>query len=290
MYGRIVVMIIAVLVVFGLAFGSFVNAWVWRVHQQSLPKKKRAASDKELSIARGRSMCPHCKHTLAWYDLLPVISWLALRGKCRYCHKAVSRQYPAVELVTVALFVVSYLFWPQDLAPQSSVFSLQSSVFVLWLASLVCLMALFVYDVRWMLLPNRIVLPLTVVAGLSAIVTVIAADNPFIAILKVVGAIAIASGVFYVLFQVSAGRWIGGGDVKLGFALGLLLAKPELAFVMIFLASVIGIIAALPSLLKGKGNMQSKMPFGPCLIAATVVMVLFGDRIVTWYASTFLYM
>ena len=276
-------MFIVILIVFGLAFGSFINALVWRVHEQSRPKKKRVASDSELSIYRGRSMCPHCQHTLAWYDLLPVVSWALLRGKCRYCHKPISAQYPIVELTTAGLFTSSYVFWPFALVGAVSYL-----LFGLWLVCLVMLVALAVYDLRWMLLPNRIVFPLTAVsvvyAGLSAVV----ADDPKQSILLSVVSLLIAGGIFYVLFQISAGKWIGGGDVKIGFALGLLLGLPQFAFLMLFLASIIGIVVSLPTIIFKKVGLKGQIPFGPALIVATVVVKLFGASIITWYTGMFL--
>lgn len=278
-------MIIFVLVVLGLCFGSFVNALVWRTHQQSMPKKKRTAADKELSIVSGRSMCTHCKHTLAWYDLLPLFSWLSLGGKCRYCQKSIGKQYPLVELATAALFVASYAFWPADLVTTYDWLLLS-----FWLASLVGLVALFVYDLRWMLLPNRIVFSLLSLASVSAAVQLLGSDNPVVLLGNFVGAVLVAGGIFYVLFQVSSGRWIGGGDVKLGFVLGLLLGSPGQAFLMLFLASVLGLIAGIPALILGKSNLSSKIPFGPFLITATVLVKLFGAGIITWYADNFLYL
>ncbi len=262
------------------------NALVWRLHEQGLPKKKRVASSAELSISKGRSMCPHCQHTLAWYDLLPVVSWLSLGGKCRYCHRSISWQYPLVELTTAALFIASYLFWPlpitYNLEPITS--------FAVWLISLVMLMALMVYDIRWMLLPNKIVFPLTGVAAIGALLRIVAADQPLHAFVLTVAAVAIAGGIFYVLFQISGGKWIGGGDVKLGFALGLLLGKPELAFLMLFVASLLGLVVSLPAVIAKKNTMASKVPFGPFLIVAMVFVQLFGTQIIDWYAATFLYL
>lgn len=280
-------MTIAVLVVLGLAFGSFVNALVWRVHQQSLAKKPRGKSSKlkaqDLSILKGRSMCPHCKHTLAWYDLIPVFSWLSLKGNCRYCKKPISWQYPVVELITAALFVISYVFWPFQLLSANSYL-----LFAAWLVSLVILVALFIYDIKWMLLPNRLVFPLIGIAGLSALLRASEAENPLQSIVNSLAGVAIASGIFYVLFQVSNGKWIGGGDVKLGVALGLLVGSAPLAFLLLFTASILGLSAAIPQLIQGKAKMTSKLPFGPFLIAATVIVVLFGQQFVDWYANTFL--
>ena len=107
------VWVIIILAWLGLCAGSFVNALVWRLHEQKRSKK----ADKKLSILNGRSMCVHCRHELTWYDLIPLFSWLLLRGKCRYCKKPISWQYPIVELATAAVFVLSYIFWPNPVNP-----------------------------------------------------------------------------------------------------------------------------------------------------------------------------
>ena len=278
-------MVVFWLVLVGLAMGSFVDALVWRVYQQSLPKKKRAATDKELSIISGRSMCPHCKHTLAWYDLLPIISWSMLRAKCRYCKTTMHWQYPLLEAGMAGLFVLSYAFWPVELVGATEIIP-----FAAWLLSLVGLVALAVYDLRWMLLPNRIVLPVGVIAAVGALSRIITSTNSVNTAVLVAGSVAVAGGIFYVLFQLSDGRWIGGGDVKLGFVLGLLLATPALAFLMLFVASLLGLLAAMPGVVAKRRHMNSKLPFGPFLIAATVLVQLFGQELIDWYAGLFLYM
>lgn len=277
-------MIIVALILLGLCFGSFVNALVWRLHQQALPKKKRVSTDKELSVSKGRSMCPHCQHTLAWYDLLPVVSWLSLAGKCRYCKQPISGQYPLIELLTAGLFVASYIWWPTEL-DHRGIFLL-----TVWLISLVGLVALIVYDIRWMLLPNKIVFPLIAIATLSVAGDSLYSDEPFHTILMSIGSLLVAGGIFYVLFQVSNGKWIGGGDVKLGFALGLLLGRPDLAFLMLFTASILGLVVSLPAVLSKKSKLSSKIPFGPFLIIATIVVKLFGLSVIHWYTNTFLYL
>lgn len=273
-----------VLVVLGLALGSFINALVWRLHQQDLPKKKRVATDKELSISTGRSMCPHCQHTLSWYDLVPVLSWLSVAGKCRYCKIPISRQYPSVELLTASLFVASYIYWPLEL-DVAGLWLLS-----VWLVSLVALVALAVYDLRWMLLPNRIVFPLIGIASVGVLGNAIMADKPVTVITQALLGLLVAGGIFYVLFQVSSGNWIGGGDVKLGFALGLLLGGPVEAFLMLFVASLLGLCLSLPAVAAKKSKLASRIPFGPFLITATILVQLFGHAIIDWYKSTYLYL
>jgi leader peptidase (prepilin peptidase)/N-methyltransferase len=278
-------MIIAVLVVLGLCLGSFANALVWRVHEQEEQAAKHKPDKKylkQLSVAKGRSMCPDCKHELAAKDLVPVFSWLSLKGKCRYCSKSISVQYPLVELATAAVFVSSYIWWPAAFG------GAQTAVFVLWLALLTGLMTLLIYDVRWFLLPNRIVYPLSIIAVVQAVISITAAGQPGTALLNTILGVAVGGGIFYLLFQVSKGRWIGGGDVKLGWLLGLIAATPARSLLLIFIASVGGSLVSLPLLAAGRMKRTSLIPFGPFLIIGVIVVRLFGADILDWYRQTFI--
>lgn len=277
-------MIIAEMVILGLCFGSFVNALVWRLYEQGLPAKQRAANLKELSITKGRSMCPNCKHTLAAKDLIPVFSWLQLRGRCRYCKRPIGWQYPAVEVATAVLFVLSYVFWPYAFDGQG-IFLL-----VCWLVAIVGLMALLVYDARWMLLPNKIVFPLIGLGVVQTTVNAVFFDGGIRSVIDALAAVVVAGGIFYILFQLSRGKWIGGGDVKLGYAIGLFLGSPMLAFLMLFTASLLGISASLPSLITKRMSVGSRIPFGPFLIVATMIVMLFGTAVIEWYKNHVLYL
>lgn len=280
-------MIIAILAVVGLCAGSFVNALVWRLHEQETQigrKKPVKQYLKRLSISKGRSMCPHCHHELAAKDLVPVLSWLSLAGRCRYCRKPISLQYPLIELATAVLFVGSYIWWPEPVS------GIQTLLLVIWLVLVTGLLALLVYDARWLLLPNRIMYPLGLLAGLYALLVIATAASPVIAFLNTILAVAVGGGIFYLLFQVSRGKWIGGGDVKLGWLLGLAVGTPAKAFLLIFLASVAGSLLALPLLAAGKLQRSSTIPFGPFLIAAAIVTVLFGADLLDWYQKTILHL
>lgn len=292
-------MIILVLTVVGVCLGSFVNALVWRLHQQAQraekPSKRHveqretsrmrqilrfAQDDDELSIVNGRSMCPDCRHELAAKDLVPVLSWLSLKGKCRYCHKPISWQYPLVELATGLLFITSYLCWPTTLQGTS----LQNwLMFGIWLGLLVAFMALTVYDLHWMLLPNRIIYPAGVLAIALAMINILTADKPATALFNTVLAVMVGGGIFYVLFQVSSGKWIGGGDVKLGWLLGLIVGTPARALLMIFTAALAGSLVSLVFMATGRLKRGAQIPFGPFLILGTIIVVLFGTNILTWY-------
>lgn len=272
------VMIIFGLAILGLCLGSFVNALVWRLHMQDGRHKGKKHEilppEGELSIARGRSMCPHCRHTLVAKDLVPVLSWLWLRGKCRYCSQPIPRQYPLVELTTALLFVVSYLFWPFTWDVVGIV------NFAGWLILLTGFMALFVYDLRWMLLPNRLVYPLLCLALALGLVNALSGH---ISWLFLGLSVAIAGGIFGALFIISDGRWIGGGDVKLGLLIGLLLGDPYLAFLTLMGSSLLGTAFVVPGMLAGRVKATSRIPFGPFLIIAAIVVQLFGRSLVDWY-------
>jgi len=275
-------MIIVFLGVLGIIFGSFVNALVWRLHEQELLADKKGSQAtrrrQELSVMKGRSMCTECGHELAAKDLVPVLSWLMLGGRCRYCHKPISAQYPIVELLTGALFALSYVWWPL------AMHGVGLFQFVLWLVFLVGFVALAVYDIRWFLLPDRIVFPLIALAVVQVVVTAIRLHS-LNAVWEPVLATAIIFGLFWTLFQASKGAWIGGGDVKLAVVLGLLAGTALRSFLVIFFASLIGTLVSIPLFMKGKKGLKAHIPFGPYLLMATVIVVLYGTPIVNWYQS-----
>lgn len=250
---------------FGLAFGSFVNALVWRVR-----------TGKSLN---GRSQCPDCGHTLSAWDLVPVFSWIRLKGRCRYCKKPISWQYPLVEVAAAVVFVASYYLWPSELAGKGDWL-----LFLTWLASSVGLLALAVYDFKWMLLPSSILYPTAAIAltGRLAYLAFYEPDKLQTAVALVLS-IAVASGIFFILHIISAGRWIGFGDVRLGLITGTLLADPAKSLLMIFLASVLGTLYVLPGLLSRKKKVTSTLPYGPFLILGAVISLLFGQPLMDWY-------
>lgn len=260
----------------GLAFGSFVSALAWRVHEQSKKRKK-----KNISIITGRSQCPNCGHILSASDLVPVLSWLYFKGKCRHCGKSISWQYPAVELALAVVFTASYLLWPGEVNTAGD-----WVLFITWLATAVGLMALMVYDARWMILPNRILYPTLFAAAIGRLAYIIGfEDYKFRSVLVWAGTIAVASGIFWILFLISRGKWIGFGDVRLGLITGSILSTPADGFLMIILAAFLGTVYALPGLIKGGRSISSRIPFGPFLIGATWLVLLFGSNVIDWYKN-----
>jgi leader peptidase (prepilin peptidase)/N-methyltransferase len=261
---------ILILFIVGISFGSFINAFVWRFHQNQLSKKK----NKKYSIVNGRSMCPNCEHQLAALDLVPVFSWIFLAGKCRYCHKKISISYPAIEIFTALIFIISFIYWPIPFNVQGI------TLLVIWLIILTGLITLGLYDIKYMLLPNRIIIFLFCLVILQIVVSLIFFDKNYHYIINSIVGFVVGGGIFYILFQISKGDWIGGGDIKLGALLGLYLGNGNLAILMIFIASLIGTIFAIPLIIRGKLGPRSHIPYGPYLILATIILTLIGVHLI----------
>lgn len=257
----------ATLLVVGLCLGSFVNAAVWRI------KNKK-------DILLGRSECTKCHYQLKWYDLIPVISWFFLLGKCRKCKQPISVQYPMVELGVGAFFVISLAYWPQELNTVNHILQ-----FVIWLISGVSLAMLFVYDLRWMILPDKVVFPLMGLGVASTILHGLDSTSLSAFLYDLLGSLLILSGFYYALFVYSKGKWIGFGDIKLGAALALLICDWQLAVLAFFLANLIGTIVFVPGLVIGKVKRSSHIPFGPFLIVGFIIAGIFGQSIIDWYLT-----
>lgn len=257
----------------GAALGSFALVLADRMHAKK-------------DWVRGRSKCDHCKHVLGPVDLIPLISWTLQNGHCRYCKHRLSYFYPLVELGLGVASALSVAWAPYELS------GLRIAELVLWLLGLVLMTALMVSDIKWYLLPSKLVYPLVVLAALHRVFDFIASDQSFgAAVLSTAAALLIGSGIFWVLNTVSKGKWVGDGDYRFGVALALFLGNPFLAWIALFMASVFGLIGAIPSLFnkKVKDKLKFKVPFGPYLILGLYVTYLFGERIIDWYTKTFIY-
>ncbi len=284
-------LIIVGLFLLGLVFGSFVNAWVWRLGKQldanGDPKKLTNAQKQQYSITKGRSMCPSCKHQLAPKDLVPLISWLSLKGKCRYCKAKISKQYLLVELAMAIMFVVSYIFWPVNL-PGSSLILL-----IGFIATLVPLFALAIYDYKHFILPDKVLIVGIIIYSVFLFIYAVALKDFFIFGMSVLAGV-LYFAIFLSIFIASLVAqkkgytnkdWLGLGDVKLVFLLGLMIGKPTLVIIGMFLASMLGFLVNLPSLISKKETFGSQIPFGPYLIAGAIITILFGQIVLNWYTN-----
>lgn len=271
----------------GLCMGSFIGAQIWRLRSRQLvaDKKYHEPVDKKefsrlmpLSKTRQRddySRCLTCGHRLRWYDLVPVVSWVSTAGNCRYCHHKIGGFEPLMELVTMTLFIVSYLLWPWGIVSAGQII-----LFVLWFAIISMMILLAAYDIRWQLLPDAINVSLIVVTAIFVLVRVwVIGDVSF---LSTIGSIGMLAGLYGILYAVSKGAWIGFGDVKLSISLGLMLVDWRLAFVALFFANLIGCVIVLPGLLRRNLTRESKIAFGPLLIAGTLIAWWWGSQLISW--------
>lgn len=289
---------VPILTVFGLMFGSFVGAQVWRLRWVQLKADKAGGEpyDKqeyrrlkvlgERKDKHDRSKCLACGEQLRWYDLLPIVSWLSTGGTCRYCKKPIGWFELLIELGVAALFVISYMTWPWGLLTP-----LEIAMFIVWLVALVVGTTSFVYDLKWSLLPDGLTGILIVLGAVFASLQVVAGNASIISVLS---ALAVIAGVYAALYYVSYWRngadntWVGFGDVKLTIALGLFLGTWQLAFLTVFLANLIGTLIVLPLLVRGKVSRKAHIPFGPLLLVATAISVVYGQAIIGWYLQLFI--
>ena len=229
------------------------------------------------SVVTGRSKCRACEVPIGVQDLVPVLSYLRLRGRCRSCKAVISWQYPAVEIVTGLLFVVAYLLPTQplnDSITQSLVF-LRNTVFLSYLV------LIFVYDLRHMLIIDRFTIPAMIFA---IIINLWLGTIPAWSVL--VGGLVLA-GFFWIQFVISKGTWVGGGDIRMGALMGFMLGL-EHGLVALFIAYVLGAIVGVAMMASGKATRKTPVPFGSFLAVATVIVLFVGQPLIDWYLGLFL--
>jgi prepilin signal peptidase PulO-like enzyme (type II secretory pathway) len=257
------------LAVIGLCAGSLAYAMTLRMYDGR-------------DWVKGRSECDMCHKPLRWYDLLPVVSWLSTAGKCRYCKKRLGTGYPLIELGVGASFVLSYIYWPYGFT------RIGIAIFGAWLVMLTLMASLIIFDLKWYLLPDRIVYTLIGLAGASKLVQILYFQD-LSKLVGIIGGVLVGWGVFYFLYVLSKGKYIGGGDVKYGLFFGVLLASPFKSLLVISVGSLLGTLFVLPSVINRRTKMTSEVPFGPSLVLATVILYLFGDRIVDILTTAYLF-
>lgn len=278
------------LILLGACFGSFAGATVWRLRAKQLAydkAHKEPYDHKEYNrlkkllgkkTLQDRSRCLHCSYELKWYDLIPIVSWVSLKGRCRSCKHPIGKFELIIELGVVAYFVLSYVLWPGSIATP-----LEITHFVLWLLAGVIMAVLFAYDAKWFLLPDKYTIALALVGVSIVAVSAAQTQDVGLTLLTALGSVGVLGGLYAVLYAVSQGRWVGFGDVKLGVGLGLLLVDWQLAIVALFLANLIGCLIVIPLLATKKIKRNAHIPFGPMLISGAILAWLFGWTILESY-------
>ncbi|MBI5620312.1 prepilin peptidase [Candidatus Gottesmanbacteria bacterium] len=239
---------------FGLAVGSFLNVLIDR-----LPRGQNVISD--------RSRCDHCKKTLRWFELIPVISFFVQGGRCRRCRGTLSWQYPIVELVTAVGFVVIYGFYEAHGSYGTNGVRALLSWYLIYSSFLV----IFVADLKDQIIPDSMVL-----IGIFGAIGVIGVIGEHV--LAGIG----ASIFFSVLLLITRGKGMGFGDVKFAFLMGLLLGFPKI-IVASYLAFLTGAGVGVILILLGMKKLKGTVAFGPFLIIGTVVAFVWGNQLIEFW-------
>lgn len=238
----------ALVFIYGIIIGSFLNVCIYRI-----PLKE--------SVVTTRSHCMKCGYQLKWYDLVPVFSYLFLRGRCRKCGDRISPQYPLIELLNGILWVLTFVCTGINIT--SLIYSLVISA----------LIVLSVIDFRTFEIPVSI----NIYIGIMALINIV---TDYEHILTYIAGMIIVSGILYLLYFISNGRAIGGGDVKLMAACGLLLGWKLIIVAFIFGCLYASVIHILRMVISKKDHM---LAMGPYLSAGVITAMWFGSSIVNWY-------
>jgi leader peptidase (prepilin peptidase) / N-methyltransferase len=267
--------------IIGLIIGSFLGAANYRLKVDE-------------DIVWKRSHCPHCRKTIRWYDNIPLLSFIVLFGKCRDCRKYISWEYPLIELMTGFLFgAVAFLYFGIPLLGIPGIFSAAAGekmiIEMSFLLFTVCyLVLIFWHDYDYMLIPDAVIYPALLVTFFFQVYEYV--QSPFgIASLRspLTGALLAGLGTalfFFFLIWISKGKWVGGGDVKLGLLAGLMVGWPKILFVLFF-TYLIGAVVSLLLIALKKKTWKSQIPFGPFMITAIFLVIFFSDQIQFWANS-----
>jgi leader peptidase (prepilin peptidase)/N-methyltransferase len=244
--------------VIGLAVGSFLNVCIYRLPRQE-------------SLNWPGSHCPSCARPLSWYENIPIVSWLVLRGRCRSCAAAISVIYPIVEAITGAVFVAASLLygWTPLLAAR--------------LIFACAMIVLFAIDLRHRILPNVITLP-GIVAGLAFSLFLPPGWLSALAGLLAGGGVLWAIGETY--YRLRGIDGLGMGDVKMLAMIGAFLGW-QLMLLTLVLASCAGSLVGIGLIVLGRGGMKAALPFGTFLAVGAIVAAVAGEPIVTWYMTLY---
>src|SRR3989344_4779021 len=263
-------MLVFFLFILGLAVGSFLNVLIDRIPNDESP-------------FAGRSYCDKCKKTLKWYDMVPVLSFLILKGKCRYCRAHISFYYPLVELITGIMFVLMYQFTIHNSQFTSSTIEQFSNLTINYLYYLFILssfIVIFFTDLKYGIIPDKIVYPtilVSIIYHLSFIIYPPIVNYQSSIINNIFSGIG-AFIFFLILYLITRGKGMGFGDVKLAFLLGIILGFPKI-IAAFYLAFLTGAIVGSILIVWRKKKLKSSIPFGPFLILGSILSIFFGEKI-----------
>jgi leader peptidase (prepilin peptidase)/N-methyltransferase len=289
----------------GLAVGSFINVLTLRW--------KPAEENRLLKIIQGRSHCLHCGQTLKWFEVIPLLSFVFLRGRCRHCRIKLSWQYPLVEGLTGVVFIglmwriLRFNFFAYQLFSDPRTNFWVVATILIWFFYAAVLIALSVIDLRHYLLPDKIIFPAMGIALLANLgfygLSISSGFFPkaglnflgpyadlinghFNILTSAILGVLVLSAFLFLIYILSRGRAMGLGDVKLAALIGLMLGLAS-GIAALIIAFIIGAVVSLAIVLVRKKKLKDAVPFGPFLTLGVLSVIFLGETLLNFYCSLF---
>jgi leader peptidase (prepilin peptidase)/N-methyltransferase len=241
--------------IFGLCIGSFLNVCIYR-----LPESK--------SIVQPRSMCPHCGTLIRFYDNIPILSYILLKGKCRHCSTPIALRYPVVELISGAFALGVYLKYG---------IGFEAAIYYALIATLIVITFI---DIDHQIIPDVVTLPgIPIFFAASFALKQLTFVESILGILVGGGSLFLVAWLYHLLAKKEG---MGGGDIKLLAMMGAIIGWKGVLFT-IFVASAVGTLAGMLIILKTRKTMKLAVPFGPFLAIGGIIYILFGPQLISWY-------
>jgi len=254
---------------FGVTIGSFLNVLIDR-----LPQGKKIT---------GRSVCDYCHHALSWYDLIPIISFFLLRGRCRYCIKKINLQYPLVEILTGFMFFFVFL---TNVDSYQKINSWQNWLKIISLYGIIsCFIIIFFSDIKYQLISDYVLLACFFFSFLFNLTNL----NQFKQFLTnfIISGLIVAFPIWLIYF-LSKEKAMGLGDVYIAAILGFLLGWQK-GFLALYFSFVLGGIISLFLIIFRRKGLKSKIAFGPFLVIGALLMLFWGEDIFYWIVKFYFY-
>ncbi len=247
-------MVFILVFVLGICLGSFLYAWVWRNKHQK-------------SIATERSECVNCAQKLHPRDLVPILSFIVLQGKCRFCHKKISMVYPLVELITGIVFVAVFAYHGQNFSP-----ALFRDLLIVFFLEYIFLFDFLFGQIPW----KYTVFP-------ACILIILSLAFQWNSLRNILLGATIGSGFFLLQWIISKRTWVGDGDIGMGLFMGVVLGFPLILFGLL-IAYVVGAVCMIPLIAMKKVNRKTAIAFGPFLSVGTFLAMMCGEGMFSFFS------
>jgi len=257
------------LFILGSAIGSFLNVLI-----------DRLSTNKSIT---GRSHCDHCQQQIIWHDLFPIVSFLFLKGKCRFCHKKLSFYYPIIEIITGFTFITTFFIITNHdktkMIPDFRLWQSNIPLLIIYLGIFSSLIVIFFADLKYQIIPDSMQVALLVFSLLFQIMSIGLGDNLSLYLFGqwISNGLLVMLPILF-LFLITKGNGMGFGDVKLSFIIGFFLGLKG-GLIALYLGFIIGALGGVILILFKRKGLKSKIAFGPFLVMGMVMVMIWGSQI-----------